>query len=145
MALTARAVSAARVRSAARSRVGSPPPTRVTVRESAEARTVVGMRWSGPRAVRAATVVAILTVEAGVMGASAPFPYSRLPVAVSMTTALRRVPSAESFSRGSSTEPSPAAAPSWVSGADRSAAVPSAASTAGALGAGAGPAGASGS
>lgn len=110
--------------------------------ESGDAWTVVAMRCPGPRAESAATLVAILMVEAGVMAVSAPFPYSRLPVAVSMTTAVRTVPRAEAFSNGVRVSRRSVVAPSGVSGAsgaDLLTPVLRPARTAGALGAGAGP------
>ncbi|MGY3057325.1 hypothetical protein ACVWZD_001570 [Streptomyces sp. TE3672] len=86
-----------------------------------------------------------MTVEAGVMGVPAPWPYSRSPLAVSMTTAARRSPRAGSFSSGPRVARRAAAALSGVSrvsGAELSTAAERAARTAGALGAGAGPDGA---
>ncbi len=128
----------ARARRAALSRVGSPPPTSVSVRESGDSVTVVAMRWAGPSAESAAAVVAIFTVDAGVMGVAAPRAYNCLPVDASTTTAVRTEPRAGASSSGPSAV-SRALAPA---GAVSPAVAPGALRTAGALGAGAGPSGA---
>lgn len=128
---SALAVASASARRPSRSRVGSPPPRRVSRFPSGVAVTVVAMRWPGPSAESPAAIVASFTVEAGVMARSAS-EYSVRPVAASITTPPAVGPSAGSSIRWPSAVPSPLPVGTAL--------LPSAASTPGALGAGAGPA-----
>lgn len=129
---SALAAASASARRPSRSRVGSPPPRRVSRFPSGVAVTVVAMRWPGPSAESPAAIVASFTVEAGVMGRPACDPYSVRPVAASITTPPAVGPSAGSSIRWPSALPSPLPVGAAL--------LPSAGSTPGALGAGAGPA-----
>ena len=97
-ALSARAVAAARPASVAgrgywlagngcTARVGSPPPTRVTLLSVAPRTTLVVNVAPGPSAASAAAEVTSLAVEAGVESWSAFRDQRTLPVAGSATTA----------------------------------------------------------
>jgi hypothetical protein len=93
-AFSAAAVSSARPVS---SSVGSPPPTS-TIRPGAVLTTVVVSRCPGPSAPSAATAVASLVTDAGVLAVPAPRPYTSRPVVTSITAPVCPGPSASSSS-----------------------------------------------
>jgi len=79
-------------------RVGSPPPTRMTLLGVAPRTTLVVNVAPGPSAASAAAEVTSLVVEAGVAGWSGFCDQSTRPVAGSVTTADTRGPSADADS-----------------------------------------------